>query len=212
MATIRTTYIEAADCVERQLTEPAIAMAWDAPSALAEMTVGALAGHLANQIFRVEQMLAADPGPEPPISLLDHYARVEWIDAALDDEANAEIRRSSQEIAADGPVALASRVADAVRLLHSALPAEPTGRVVFLPWGPWSLTLDDMLVTRLMEIAVHCDDLACSVGVALPELPADAVEVAVMLLARLAVRRHGPASVLRALSRHERAPASIAAF
>jgi hypothetical protein len=32
------------------------------------------------------------------------------------------------------------------------------------------------------------------------------------LLARLAVRRHGPTAVLRALSRAERAPGTISAF
>jgi hypothetical protein len=32
------------------------------------------------------------------------------------------------------------------------------------------------------------------------------------LLTRLAVRRHGPTALLRALSRSERAPATIAAF
>jgi hypothetical protein len=34
----------------------------------------------------------------------------------------------------------------------------------------------------------------------------------VVLHARLAVRRHGPDAVVRALSRAERAPATIAAF
>jgi hypothetical protein len=43
-------------------------------------------------------------------------------------------------------------------------------------------------------------------------LPAAAADIATGLLIRLAVRRHGQAAVLRALSRAERAPRSIAAF
>jgi hypothetical protein len=39
-----------------------------------------------------------------------------------------------------------------------------------------------------------------------------ATDTVLTLLTRLAARRHGPAAVLRALSRAERAPATIAAF
>jgi hypothetical protein len=83
---------------------------------------------------------------------------------------------------------------------------------VFLPWGPWSLTLDDFLITRIMEIAVHGADLACSVGLGEVPLPEEAADVAAGLLIRIALRRHGQAAILRALSRAERAPDSIVAF
>jgi hypothetical protein len=84
--------------------------------------------------------------------------------------------------------------------------------VVGLPWAGWSLTLDDFLVTRMLEITAHCDDLAVSVGVATPPLPASVTEPVLDLLCRLAVHRHGVIAVLRALSRAERAPATIAAI
>ncbi len=29
-----------------------------------------------------------------------------------------------------------------------------------MAWWRWTLTFDDLLVTRMMEIAVHSDDLA----------------------------------------------------
>jgi len=51
-----------------------------------------------------------------------------------------------------------------------------------------------------------------SVGVETPPVPPAAVERVVDLLSRLAVRRHGPTAVLRALSRAERAPRTITAF
>jgi hypothetical protein len=81
-----------------------------------------------------------------------------------------------------------------------------------MPWTGWSLRLDDFLTTRLMEIAVHSDDLAVSVGVPAPELPLAALDPVVVLLSRLALRRHGQAALLRALSRAERAPTTIAAL
>jgi len=74
------------------------------------------------------------------------------------------------------------------------------------------MSLGDFLTTRLMEIVVHNDDLAVSVGIPTPEMPARAFETVADLLTRMAVRRHGPTAVLRALSRAERAPETIAAI
>jgi hypothetical protein len=79
-------------------------------------------------------------------------------------------------------------------------------------WGPWSLTLDDLLLTRTMEIVVHADDLVVSVGLPTPEFTDGVIASVVDLLARLSVRRHGATAVVRALSRAERAPATITAF
>ena len=52
-------YLAAADQAVALLREPDVAAAWDQPSALAEMTVGGLAGHLAYQIFAASAALAA---------------------------------------------------------------------------------------------------------------------------------------------------------
>jgi hypothetical protein len=103
-------------------------------------------------------------------------------------------------------------VRDAIDRLRDRLDAEPVGRTVSPPAGPWALTLDDFLITRMMEIAVHSDDLACSVGVDTPELPDAVLGPVFDLLTALSVRRHGPTALLRALSRAERAPATVAAF
>lgn len=211
MTAVRDAYLEAAGYAVGLLRDPAVAARWHDPSALAEMSVGALAGHLARQIFMVQQQLADPAGYSEPIALLDHYARSAWIGAALNDEPNVAVRQSSELEAADGPAALADRAAAAVEWLRPRLAAEPAGTSVFLPWGPWSLTLDDMLRTRMMEIAVHGDDLACSVGLE-TQPPEATAAAAIELLAALAARKHGAAALLRAFSRAERAPASIAAF
>ena len=64
----------------------------------------------------------------------------------------------------------------------------------------------------MLEITIHLDDLAVSVHETAPPLPAEAVDTVLTLLTRVAARRHGDIAVLRALSRQERAPATIAAF
>jgi hypothetical protein len=209
---VREDFLAAARSAAGLLREPAVAAAWGEPSALPEFTVGGLGGHLAYQVFAVQHMLAAPPAEEPTISLPDHYGRLPWIGAPLDADVNVGIRRGGEEIGAAGPEALVSRVDSAIAELADRLPGTDP-RPVHLPfWGAWSLTLDDLLITRTMELAVHSDDLAVSVGVVTPELPQTAVDSVIDLLSRVAVRRHGATAVLRALSRAERAPASIAAF
>ena len=213
---VKTAYLDAAGSVTALLREPAVGAAWGGASALAEFSVGGLAAHLARQVLLGQALLA--PGAasgvpeEPPITLLDHYARVEWLGTGLHDEVNVRLRQRSEKDAADGPAALAGRTEAAVTALRAALPAEPDGRLVYLSWGPWWLALDDFLVTRMMEIAVHSDDLAVSVGIAAPPLPPRVLDPVLALLARLAVRRHGQSAVLSAFSRSERAPATIAAI
>ena len=81
-----------------------------------------------------------------------------------------------------------------------------------MPWQDCALPTDDFLVVRLMEIVVHADDLACSVGIAAPAFGAEVLEPALALLAALAARRRGQDAVLRALSRHERSAGSISAL
>ena len=212
MTGTREDFLSTARAAAGLLRDPAVAAAWRGPSALAEFSVAGLAGHLAYQILAVPSMLDAPVPAEPTVTLLEHYGRVEWIGTGLDEEFNVNIRRGGEEIAAGGPADLAARVDATIDDLAGRLAAEPD-RPVRLPlWGPWSMMLDDMLVTRMMELAVHSDDLAVSVGVPTPELAPGALATVVDLLSRLAVRRHGPTAVLRALSRAERAPDTVAAF
>jgi hypothetical protein len=209
---MRSTYLDAAASAATLLGDPAVAAAWESPSALPQMPVSGLAGHLANQIFSVPVALAAPVPDDERITLLDHYARAAWLGTGVDSEANVAIRNTAEGIAADGPAALAQQVTAVVDFLRADLPAEPARRIVRLPWVSWSLRLDDFLVTRMMEIAVHSDDLAVSVGVDTPPLPDPVLVPVLNLLSALAVRRHGQAAVLRAFSRAERAPADITAF
>jgi uncharacterized protein (TIGR03083 family) len=212
MTSTRDDFLSTARSAADLLREPAVAAAWSGPSALPKFTVGGLAGHLAYQILSAQQALTGPVPKVPTITLLEHYGRVQWIDAGLDDEINVRIRDGGDELAGGGAVALAARVDAAVEHLTDDL-AAAADRPVRIPlWGPWTMLLDDMLITRMMELAVHSDDLAVSVGIATPELPQSAVDTVIDLLSRLAVRRHGPTAVLRALSRAERAPDSIAAF
>ncbi|GAA3246064.1 maleylpyruvate isomerase N-terminal domain-containing protein [Nonomuraea helvata] len=212
MGGIRQSYLVAAASAVSLLRTPAVAAAWDKPSALTEFSVGGLAGHLAHQLVRVDDVLTPNGQPQEPVELLEHYSRSPWVQAGLDHESNLSIRRGGQAAAADGAATLADRAQALLDLQIAALPAEPADRVVDLPWSGWALRLDDFLLTRLVELVVHSDDLAASVGLDTPELPSSIIDPVVELLARLAVHRHGATAVIRTLSRAERAPATISAF
>lgn len=205
-------YLAAADAAATLLAAPAVADAWDKPSALARYAVSGLAGHLAGQVNVVAKVL---DGPEPdtePIPLLDYFLQARWLDADHDGEVHLRIRGGGAEYAAAGPQALADQTARVLNRLRQDLPGQPEQRVVQFPWGPPALRLDDLLANRMMELVVHLDDLAVSAGVPTPELPVAATDMVIAILATLAARRHGPVPVYRALTRAERAPATIAAF
>jgi hypothetical protein len=209
---MRDAYLTAADSVVELLSRGEVTAAWAQPSALAEWTVGGLAAHLAGQVLTVDRLLRRPATDLVPIALDDHYERAAWVEAGLDDPVNAGIREGGEEAAAAGALALIADTTRARDALAAALPLESADRVVLIPWQGWALTLDDFLTTRMMEIVVHSDDLAVSVGVEAPRQPREVLDPVFALLTRLAIRRHGQSAVVSALSREERAPRSIAAF
>ena len=209
---MRQAYLDAAEVALTLLRDPAVAERWSEPSALADFSVGGLAAHLAVQVLRTDQVLAAPPPQEAPIDVLEHYRRSAWVSTDLDSEANIGIREGGEALAAPGPVAVVDNTAQTLQRVRELLAPAPADRVVALPWTGWSLTLDDFLLTRTMEIVVHGDDLAVSVGVETPAMPAAATDPVIRLLAGVAAQRHGAYPLIRALSRAERAPETISAF
>jgi hypothetical protein len=189
---------------------PEVARRWNEPSACADMSVGALARHVVSQWFNADRLLRT-PTDEPPIPAAAHYVRAAWVTAGHDEEANVDIREDSERFAAEGPETMRALVDELAPRLEEVLASDRSGPVP-IPWQGWSLSESDFLLTRMMELVVHGDDLAASIDVPTPEFP-DAVAGPVLaLLAEVAVRRHGQAAVVRALSRPQRAPASVSAF
>jgi uncharacterized protein (TIGR03083 family) len=209
---IQDSYLAVADAAAKLLADPAVADAWDRPSALAGYTVSGLAGHLAGQVNVVAKVLDGPAPDTEPISLLDYFLQSKWIDADHDGDVHRGIRNSGAQYAAVGPRMLAAQAAEVLDRLRRDLPGQPQQRVVQFPWGPPSLRLDDLLTNRMMELVVHLDDLAVSVGVPTPDVPVPATDAVIGILATLAARKHGAMPIVRALTRNERAQASIAAF
>ena len=214
MSLLGVAYLEAARSAVGLLERPEVADAWGRPSALEGMTVGALAVHLASEVLLVQNAWR-DPArrsQDEPIPLLEHYRRSAWVTGGPDHEANVGIRESAEQAASPGPAAMLADVRVALADLEGLREGTRQPEVVQMSWWAWSLSWEDFLVTRMMEIVVHSDDLAVSLDVEPPELPGAVLEPVLSLLVGVATLRHGQAAVVRALSRAERAPASIAAF
>jgi hypothetical protein len=174
------------------------------PSALPKMSVGALACHLGRQVVRCAELLERSTDV-PPLECVDaHYHRAAWVTSASPDDP-ANDRSTDDAEAVLGAAALGDRAGEALERVRRLLTAGAARAVVPIPWQGWSLCRDDFLLTRMLEIVVHADDLALSVGVRTPDFPAEVFEPVRDLLVRLAVRRHGQSAVISALARSERA-------
>ncbi|WP_030155995.1 maleylpyruvate isomerase N-terminal domain-containing protein [Glycomyces sp. NRRL B-16210] len=209
MTDVRSQYLAAAQTGLDLLARPEVADQWGGPSALEDFSVGGLAAHLANQILSAVQAIDTDYTGRPRRSLYEHFFGAPWLAAGPEAAANVAIRGGGERLAETGPAGVHAAAAAALATLRERLPGvaadAPGGNA---SWA-YATTFDEFLVTRIMELVVHADDLACSVAVDTPEFDQDAFDTAAAVLTRLAAHRHGQANVVRALARAERAPASI---
>ena len=198
---IHDAFLSSATAVSGLLHTPALDSAWDRPSALPAFTNGALAGHLARAVFNTQNYLAGDPPTGAPTHDAATYLAMV---ATLTTEDNERIIARGSTDAGTGAADLCRRYDAAVADLRLALPRIGEDTLVTVLGGR-VMAVREYLVTRLVELLVHADDLAVSLGVPTPAFADEAAEPVVMLLARFAHRRHGTPAMLRALSRAERA-------
>lgn len=207
MTPIRDQYLRAAAHAAEAIAGPEVAERWTEPSALEGFTVGGLAVHYGQQVTSAAAALDADAAGKEVVGLYGHYERAPWLAADIDSDYNTMIRAAAEQTAADRGIVADARAALAD--LAERLPALPDGHIAGNPRWPYATLLDDFLITRLMEIVVHDDDLNASLGREGADFDQDVFDTAAAVLTRLAAKRHGQTALVRALARAERAPASI---
>lgn len=204
-------YLAMAGVAGTLLRSPVVAARWNEPSALPEYRISGLAGHIVTaSVVRVAEWLAQPVPGEAPIDAVAYYLSAVTPGAPPDDPVSRRVRDQGVQAAADGPAVLADTFDSVLTDVRAAVTTLPPDRLVAARLGV--LRLDQMLVTRLIELAVHIDDLAVSLGVPTPEFPPEAVDLVHTTLIRLATAQHGRLPVLRALSRRERQTGPISAF
>jgi hypothetical protein len=206
-------FLDTAAVASALLRGPELAAGWGSPSALADFRISGLAGHLARAVFNVERYLDTPiPAELIEVDAVRYYLL--QVDEGPDDPVRQSIRERGEQDAGSGPTELADRYDDARRRLATRLRGLPSDHPVaaLAAYGRFRLRLDQCLITRLVELTVHLDDLAISLGLPTPTIPQPAADLVVTTLARVAAGRHGTVALIRALSRRERAPGVIAAF
>jgi hypothetical protein len=200
---IRQAYLLAAERGVQLLAGEEVARCWEDESVLPGMSVGGLAGHLARSVLQVEWFLDGEVVGAEPVSPVRYYARL--VGTSVPGSAlNVGVRARSEETAAAGSAVVAEQALAAWRRLAQRLDREPADRRVAVLHRPGEeMLLDGYLQTRCVELAVHLDDLALSVGVR-RQAPEAALAIAVDVLVAAARDRHGDQAVLHALARRER--------
>jgi uncharacterized protein (TIGR03083 family) len=205
-------YLATANVAGHLLRSDSVAANWTGPSALTMWSVAGLSGHLARSVFLVPGVLDAAVDPESPqVSAADYFVRgLSNDDLSPTSSLSESIRARGLESAGEGPEELLSRFDTALRGLEDSLPTvDPDVEVSALGMR---MPFRQYLVSRLIELTVHADDLAVSVGVPTPDFPTSAQDRVVGTLASIAAHRHGFTPVLRGLARSERVTSPFSAF
>jgi hypothetical protein len=200
---VREVFFTAAHSARRVLSDPRAEDLWDSGSVLEEFSVRGLAGHLVRAATSVRSYLEAPAPPsQEPISAAEYYARA-VPNSDISSPLHVGIRQRGEEQASSGHAALIEHFDSTISDLATALKDEPPDRRIVV-FDDLIIGLSDYLRTRIVELVVHTDDLACSIGDEDPRLPAKALDLAIETLVALGRYRHGDLAVLRALCRRER--------
>jgi hypothetical protein len=205
-------FLSAARTALELASSPQVRDAWGSESACAGLTVGGLAHHLLKQAGNTERLMSAPTVDQAPIPMLEHYARAAWVRESQAGRTDPEQDEKDNGAASAGPDAVLAEGREVLDRLPALLGAARDPDTVHIAWQGWSLHTEDFLTTRMMEIVVHSDDLAASVGLPTPQFEEGVVGPVLGLLTGVAARRHGQAALVRALSRPQRAPATVSAF
>jgi hypothetical protein len=193
----------AADLVDR----PEVEERWLTPGASIGMTVGAVAAHLVSS--GIQMPLPCMDEEEPPGDRsLDPSRFFSGQTLDLSHEQHQQVRDRALAQADLGVAHWREMARSSLRELTERLAAAPEGRRV-VALGRFDMALDDLLVTRLVELIAHGDDLAVSLGLGTPAFSPDAVELFSGCLVKVARRRQGDLAVIRTLARGDRAPAGV---
>ncbi|MDQ2744017.1 MAG: maleylpyruvate isomerase N-terminal domain-containing protein [Chloroflexota bacterium] len=201
MTPTRRTFLDTLAAIRPVVASPQVAARWDEPSMLPEFSVRGLAGHVARASLTVDTYLdRPQPAGGVPISPAAYYAN---LDADIASSLNIGIRQRGEELAAAGHERLVAEIDRLAARVEERLVREPDDRLLMVA-GNDLMRLDDYLVTRIVELTVHTDDLALSVGLDSPTFPPEAIDITIDTLVGIARNRHGDRAVLLALSRRER--------
>jgi Mycothiol maleylpyruvate isomerase N-terminal domain len=199
---IRNLFVRCSESACELASSEEVAHRWTRESVLPRFSVQGLAGHLFRATGSVEAYLDRDEPDGTAIDAAEYYRQAVG-ETDIDSDLHRAVRQRGEEAASEGHEALVRRWREMSQRLATRLAAESPDRKLRV-FKDLVIGLDDYLITRIVELLVHCDDLALSIDVEPPKHPQPAYDAAIDCLVRVARLRHGDQSILRALTRRER--------
>lgn len=151
ITSVRTCYLETVDVAVAMLDEPALAAVWSAPSALAEYTCGALAGHLVRSLLTVDTYLADlvtdEPDADPPLDVATYFVRALAGEDPITSPVHASVRGAASSSPGRTRPICAAAPAPCVTGCGCRLRLEPADARVRV-FGGMVMALDAYLDTR----------------------------------------------------------------
>jgi uncharacterized protein (TIGR03083 family) len=175
---------------------------WDGPG-LGEWDLRSLVGHASRSLITVSTYLQQPAGTEDITTPQEYYARVNPTALGMAPEGVVERGRQAGRDLGDDPEAT---VDDLVSRVFDELAAADDPLITVI--GGAGIRLHTYLPTRTFELAVHGLDIARAVGIS-SELPADVLDEATKLAARIAVSEGHGETVLMALTGRAELPPSF---
>src|SRR4051812_33450841 len=168
------------------------------------MTVGALPRHLVDSGILQGGggfALAERPTGEP----ITAAKMLSWVPLDEDSSVHDGVRSAAESHAVEGSGELIERARVSIGRSAAVLSSASLNAIIAHPWAPsLPITLCEFLGSRVLELVVHVDDLAHSVGVEQLPLGDEAIELACQIGIDINVERYGPTAVLRSLFRRDR--------
>ena len=177
---------------------------WEAPSCLPQLTVGEVAGHLSHSgVFLVERALTEASTPAGAALSASRLLSGAPLDA--DDPKHDGVRIIAASQSAKGQEHLVAQLHSCIDRIEPLLVQRDDDSIVSFRWGVGvPMTMREFLRSRIVELAVHLDDLAVSVGIDDLTLSPSTVILACEVGVAIDVERYGATQVLRALFRRQR--------
>jgi uncharacterized protein (TIGR03083 family) len=175
---------------------------WDGPG-LGDWDLRSLVGHASRSLITVSTYLHTTADREDVSSAVDYYVQIrDYLSTAGADEVTERGRQAGRDLGSD-PVA---KIDDLLGTVMAEL--DDVDDPLIAVFGGLGIRLSNYLPTRTFELAVHGLDIIAATGIA-ATLPADVLEEATLLAARVGVALGSGESVLLSLTGRAALPAGF---
>jgi len=209
MADLKPLYLNSCSTVLDLIARAEMDEQWSSASVLPELSVGGLAAHLGRALLTVDAYLQGDVPPKDAaqVDAAGYFLAALGDHDPVTSEFHQGVRQRGESAAEGGQQSVLESLGAVFERL-SQMPDDMDRQIAVL--AGIRMGLGEYLKTRLVEIAVHCRDLADSVQVEPPAMSDRCWQVVTEVVVAVTVLRNEPGAVALALSRADRFPRVVA--